>query len=72
MLKNGELFMIHQLREQGLSITAIALQTGLDRKTVRKYLQRGLQAPVYGAPHSWSCQSSGGAIGTRMGSVLSV
>ena len=29
----------HQLRAQGFSVSAIARQTGLDRKTVRKYLQ---------------------------------
>lgn len=40
--------MIYQLREQGLSVSAIARRTGLDRKTVRKYLGRGLEAPVYG------------------------
>ena len=40
--------MIHQLREQGESITAIARRSGLDRKTVRKYLQRGLEGPRYG------------------------
>lgn len=40
--------MIHDLRRQGLSISAIARQTGLDRKTVRKYLDRGLKDPVYG------------------------
>ena len=40
--------MIHDLRRQGLSITAIARKVGLDRKTVRKYLERGLEAPVYG------------------------
>ena len=40
--------MIHDLKRQGLSVSAIARQTGLDRKTVRKYLDRGLEAPVYG------------------------
>ena len=29
-------------------MSAIARQTGLDRKTVRKYLDRGLEVPVYG------------------------
>ena len=40
--------MILELQRQGLGISAIARQTGLDRKTVRKYLKRGLEAPVYG------------------------
>lgn len=40
--------MILELRRQGLGISAIARQTGLDRKTVRKYLKQGLEAPVYG------------------------
>lgn len=40
--------MIMELHRQGLSISAIARQTGIDRKTVRKYLERGLEAPVYG------------------------
>lgn len=40
--------MILELKRQGLSVSAIARQTGLDRKTVRKYLERGLEAPVYG------------------------
>jgi transposase len=43
-----ELFVIHQLREQGESITEIARRTGLDRKTVRKYLNQGLERPRYG------------------------
>ena len=37
--------MIQDLKRQGLGIAAIARQTGLDRKTVRKYLDRGLQSP---------------------------
>lgn len=48
MIQNGELFVIHELNQQGLSISAIARQAGLDRKTVRKYLQQGLTAPRYG------------------------
>ncbi|SNT76941.1 Transposase [Paracoccus seriniphilus] len=40
--------MILELKRQGLGISAIARQTGFDRKTVRKYLERGLEAPVYG------------------------
>ncbi|MCB1739994.1 MAG: IS21 family transposase [Gammaproteobacteria bacterium] len=48
MLKLEGLFVIHQLKEQGESIAAIARRTGLDRKTVRKYLRQGLEAPVYG------------------------
>ena len=48
MLRNGALFMLHQLHKDGLSISEIARRSGLDRKTVRKYLRRGLKAPVYG------------------------
>lgn len=48
VIGNGELFVIHELRHQGLSISAIARHTGLDRKTERKYLKQGLQAPRYG------------------------
>jgi len=40
--------MIHDLKRQGLSVAVIARKTGLDRKTIRKYLDRGLEAPVYG------------------------
>ena len=40
--------MILELKRQGLGVSAIARQTGLDRKTVRKCLERGLEAPVYG------------------------
>lgn len=48
MLRNGELFVIHELHQQGLSIAAITRRTGLSRKTVRKYLQQGLKVPRYG------------------------
>ena len=48
MVKLRRIVLIHDLKRQGLSISAIARKTGLDRKTVRKYLERGLEAPVYG------------------------
>jgi transposase len=48
VIKLGEVVMILDLHRQGLSVSAIALQLGIDRKTVRKYLARGLVAPVYG------------------------
>ena len=40
--------MIHDLQRQGLSVSAIARRVGVDRKTVRKYLERDLAAPAYG------------------------
>jgi len=48
VLKLGEIVVIQQLKKEGLSISAIAERTGLDRKTVRKYLARDLDAPAYG------------------------
>lgn len=48
MLKHGETFMIHKLHREGVSIRGIARQTGLSRKTVTKYLERGFEGPVYG------------------------
>jgi transposase len=48
MIRLGELMMILELHRQGLSITAIARRTGRDPKTVRKYVERGVEAPVYG------------------------
>ncbi len=48
MVTLGDIVMIHDLKRQGLTIAAIARATGHDRKTVRKYLQRGLETPVYG------------------------
>ena len=41
------LFMLHELHAQGVSISAIARQTGLDRKTVRRHLAAGIQAQGY-------------------------
>lgn len=39
--------MILELHRQGLSPTAIARQLGIDRKTVSKYIARGLEPPAY-------------------------
>src|SRR5713226_1838703 len=48
MVQLGELMMILELHRQGVSVTAIARRTGRDPKTVRKYIERGIEAPVYG------------------------
>jgi transposase len=39
--------MILDLARQGLTVSAIARRTGHDRKTVRKYIERGLEPPAY-------------------------
>lgn len=39
--------MILDLHRQGLTVSEIARQSGLDRKTVRRYIQRGLEPPAY-------------------------
>jgi hypothetical protein len=39
--------LTHNLKKQGLSVSAIARKVGCDQKTVRKYLELGLEAPVY-------------------------
>lgn len=44
----GELMTILELHRQGLKVAAIARQPGVDRKTVRKYIARGLEPPAYG------------------------
>src|SRR5215213_7749701 len=44
----GELMMILELHRQGLKVAAIARQLGIDRKTVAKYIARGLEPPAYG------------------------
>ncbi len=48
MIKLGDVVMILDLHRQGLSISAIARELGIDRKTVRRTIVRGLEPPVYG------------------------
>jgi len=48
MIRLRELMMILELLRQGVSITASARRTGRDPKTVRKYIERGVEAPTYG------------------------
>jgi len=39
--------MILDLARQGLTVSAIARRTGRDRKTIRTYIERGLEPPAY-------------------------
>ena len=48
MVRLGEIVMIHDLKRRGLSLSAIARKVGLDRKTVRRHLERGMEPPAYG------------------------
>jgi len=48
VVRLGELVVILDLHRQGLSVSAIAQRSGLDRKTVRKYVAMGLEPPAYG------------------------
>lgn len=47
MVTFGELVMILDLARQGLSVSAIARRIGHDRKTIRKYIERGMEPPAY-------------------------
>jgi transposase len=47
VIKLGELVMILELHRQGVSVSAIARQLGIDRKTVRTHIAKGLAAPAY-------------------------
>ncbi|PWK15032.1 helix-turn-helix domain-containing protein [Tumebacillus permanentifrigoris] len=38
MVKNGEFFVIKEMKQRGMSITAIAKELGRDRKTIRRWL----------------------------------
>ena len=40
--------MILDLYRQGLSVSAIARRVGIDHKTVRKYIERGLEPIALG------------------------
>jgi hypothetical protein len=48
VVRFGELIVILELHQQGLSVSAIARHTGLSRGTIRKYVTRGIEPPAYG------------------------
>jgi transposase len=48
VVRFGELIVILELHQQGLSVSAIARRTGLTRGTVRKYVTLGAEPPAYG------------------------
>jgi len=45
MIKNGEFYMIHEMKKRGMNITQIADELGRDRKTIRKWLQKSEPVP---------------------------
>ena len=47
MIGLERIVMLQELKRYCLSISAITRRTGMDRKTVRKLLDRGLAAPTY-------------------------
>lgn len=48
MVGLAELIVILELHQQGMSVSAIARRTGLHRSTVKKYIARGIEPPIYG------------------------
>ncbi len=48
VIKLRETIMILDLHQQGLTVSAISRETDIDRRTVRKYIERGLEVPAYG------------------------
>ena len=50
----NEIVLINDLNQQGLSVLAIAQQVGYDRKTVKKYIERSLEARYDGLGHEGS------------------
>src|SRR5690606_3406381 len=49
MIRNGEFYMIHEMKKRGMSISQIANELGRDRKTIRKWLQQS--EPAYYQRH---------------------
>ena len=49
MIKLEKIVMLQELKREGLSISAIARKTGMDRKTVRKPLRRHQHQPLRAA-----------------------
>lgn len=48
MITLGELMMPLELHRQGLPLTEITRLLGLDRKSVRRHIAKGLELPAYG------------------------
>lgn len=48
MVRLEGVVMILDLHRQGLTVSEIARQSGFDRKTVRRTIERGLEPPTYG------------------------
>jgi len=48
MFRGKDVQEMKELKREGLSVRAISELTGYDRKTIRRYLIAGSDAPVYG------------------------
>jgi len=72
VIKLGELVMILDLHRQGLSVSAIARQLGIDRKTVRAYIAKGLEPPVYKKriPRGVSSRSAASSAATASSAIV--
>ena len=47
VIELAELMMLLDLHREELSVSAISRACGIDRKTIRKYIERGMEAPAY-------------------------
>ena len=60
MITLGNLVMILDLHRQGLSVSAIARQVSVDRKTARSNIAKGLEPPAYKKRPPRPCRIVGG------------
>ena len=70
MIKLGEVVMIFDLHRQGMTVSAIARELGLDRKTVRRCIKRGLEAPLLFRELLLFARSCSNAVGRRLDYVV--
>ena len=70
LLRGGDVYDIEQLKREGLSVSAISVMTGYDRKTVRRYLRTREAVPIYGPRAPRPAQAAFGQLGCPRGPRL--